>query len=109
MKLWDPITLLRTLIQPQAAAAVPARRWFQARTREPELMGDVLRLGGILTAQAHEADEFGLPGPAPIDPYRLAYQAGRRDMALQLTALMGLSIHELNSLMEANDASQTHR
>lgn len=76
-----------------------ARRWAKARTQSPELLGDVIRMGGLLTPQPMEAGEV-----LPIDPYRLAYEAGRRDMALQLCAVMSLTLEELNLLMEDPNA-----
>lgn len=81
------------------AAADLATRWVRARRVEPEIMGDLIRLGGFLVAEPFEAGAV-----APIDPNRVIYEKGRRDMALQLMALMGLNQSELNSLMEANDA-----
>lgn len=85
----------------EAAASEPSRRWFRAARAEPELLGDVIRLGGILTTQPFAGGELA----APIDPLRLAYENGRRDMALQLATMMSLSIHDLNTLMEVNDAN----
>lgn len=85
----------------EAAAVDPSRRWRQAANRDPELLGDVLRLGGILTTQPIAGGELA----APIDPLRLAYETGRRDLALQLATMMSLSIHDLNTLMEDNDAT----
>ena len=40
----------------------------------------------------------------PLAPYRTAYEAGRRDLALQLSAMMALSVSDLNDLMEDADA-----
>lgn len=99
---WSKLAFLMALFPHRGAQADVARRWFQARTRDPELMADIIRLGGILTAQPFQNGEV-----ADLDPARLAYEAGRRDLALQLTALMGLTIDELNILMETNDASET--
>lgn len=76
-----------------------ARRWSNARRRDPELVADLIRLGGILSAQPMQDGEI-----YPLDPHRLAYEAGRRDMAVQLAALMSLTITELNALMEDDDA-----
>ena len=105
MMIWDKIGVLRALFPAKSVAADAGRRWYHATTREPELMADVIRLGGLLVAQPYDPAATA----APLDPYRLAYEAGRRDLALQLTALMGLTIHELNSLMEKNDASELDR
>jgi len=85
----------------KAAAADPCRRWAKAATRDRELMGDVLRLGGLLTTQPMNGGELS----APLDPLRLAYEAGRRDMALQLATMMSLSLPELATMLETNDAT----
>lgn len=81
------------------AAAEAGLRWVRAARAQPELMGDVIRLSGMMVAQPFQAGEV-----ADLDPYRLAYEAGRRDLALQLTALMGLSPAEMKTLMEMTDA-----
>lgn len=75
-----------------------ARRWNKARLAYPELMGDVIRLGGVLTAQPIQGGEV-----QPLDPARLSYEAGRRDFALQLLAMMQMSIEEFNLMTERND------
>lgn len=74
------------------------RRWRKARLAHPELMGDVIRLGGVLAAQPMDKGEV-----EPLDASRLAYEAGRRDFALQLLAMMQISIDELNHLTERDD------
>lgn len=75
------------------------RRWSRAAQANAELRGDVIRLGGLLQAQPSQGGDV-----LPIDPLRLAYDAGRRDLALQLAAMMSLSIHDLNILLEDQDA-----
>jgi hypothetical protein len=96
--IWDRLAFIRTLFPNRGAAAEVARRWVKARQRDPELMADVIRLGGVLTAQPFENSEV-----ADLDPHRLAYEAGRRDLALQLSSLMGLTVNELNNLMGDDD------
>lgn len=75
-----------------------ARRWNKARLANPELMADVIRLGGVLAAQPMQAGEV-----QPLDPARLSYEAGRRDFALQLLAMMQMSIDEFNLMTERDD------
>lgn len=75
-----------------------ARRWNKARLTHPELMADVIRLGGVLAAQPMQGGEV-----QPLDAPRLAYEAGRRDLALHLLAMMQMSIAEFNLLMENDD------
>ncbi len=95
--IWNKLSFLLALF-PGGQRSEVARRWYHARTRDPELASDILRLGGVLTAQPFQAGQV-----ADLDPARLAYEAGRRDLALQLTAMMGLTIEELNILMEMDD------
>jgi hypothetical protein len=45
----------------------------------------------------------GYPQPARIDPQRLAYEAGRRDLALLILSQGHISHLELNQLMESLD------
>lgn len=119
MKLFHKLSILRALFgQPvpevasieefreavkaaDSAAADPARRWWKAAQADPELLGDVIRLGEIFTTQPFAGGQIA----APIDPLRLAYETGRRDLALQLATMMTLSIPDLNKLMEMNDAA----
>lgn len=98
--IWDRLSVLRTLFVGRGVASDVARRWRAAR--DPALAADILRLGGVLTLQPVRI-VGGVPEVEPIDPQRLAYEAGRRDFAIQLLALMGLTITEINSLMENND------
>ncbi|MEM7317403.1 MAG: hypothetical protein AAF408_00125 [Pseudomonadota bacterium] len=99
----DRIPILRSIFgSNDRAAAEVSRRWRRAFTAEPDLAEDVIRLGGLLVAQPVDMVD-GYPQPAPIDPHRLAYEAGKRDLALLLLAQGGISYHELNQLMEANE------
>lgn len=110
-QIWNKFSMLRGLantprvVQAEAKNFDPiseadmARRWSRARQANPELVGDLIRLGGIMSAQPMQAGEV-----LPLDPNRLAYEAGRRDLALQLSALMALTPFELNDLMENQDA-----
>lgn len=84
------------------SAGTVARRWRRAFAAEPDLACDLIRQGGVLAGQPVEMID-GYPQPAPLDPYRLAYEAGRRDLALLLLAQGGISYHELNQLMEARE------
>lgn len=77
--------------QAQARAALSAR-WSKARWSQPDLLTDLLGLGGVATLAPLQA---GLPD---TDPQRLAYAAGRRDLALELVALMGASPEDLTRL-----------
>lgn len=99
MRLFDRLGIIRALFPAKSVASDVAVRWVRAVRAEPELIGDVIRLGAVLTLQPDTYDN-GMPIGAPIDPTRLAYEAGRRDLATQILALMGLTHTELQSLME---------
>lgn len=100
--IFDRLTILRAIFSERRAAGKAARRWQGARLREPRLMADLIGMGGVLAMQPR-AFENGVELPVQIAPERLAYEAGRRDLALELLALMGVSPHELSSMMERND------
>lgn len=85
------------------AAAAHARRWTEAARREPRLVTDLIAIGGLLALRPVRFED-GIEAPDPIDPCRLAYEAGRRDMAVSLIALMGITPDDLNELTtEARD------
>jgi hypothetical protein len=96
--IWTKLPFLRALFPSRGAAGEVAKRWFTVRTHEPQLAHDLIRLGGILSAQPTGPD-----GPELLDPARMAYEAGRRDLALSLLAMMSLTVSELNELMENAD------
>lgn len=98
--IWDKIAFLRVLFPDKAAAGEVTKRWFMARSLEPELAADLIRMGGVLVAQPKLDGEV-----VSRDAFQLAYEAGRRDLALDLIAMMQLQVFELNSLMEDNDVS----
>lgn len=97
--IWDKITFLRNgLFQTRNEHADYGIRWQAAANRERSLVADVIRLCGLLTQQPRQDAEV-----AAIDPLRLAYEAGRRDLGLELLALMNLTHTELANLMEDNN------
>ena len=100
--IWHRFTILRPLFASRKAAVEVARRWRAASARDAALQHDLIRMGGLLFLQPVDLDQ-GMATLAPIDPHRLAYEAGRRDLAVQLLALMGLTIPEMNTLMEDDD------
>ncbi len=104
MTVWHPLTTIAALLPFQAKreALNLARRWGKAAKADPRLAEDLIRLGGILAGQPAVLED-GRPTPALPDAQLLAYQAGRRDMALQLLALMNLSPYQLNDLMKEPD------
>ncbi|OWV39402.1 hypothetical protein [Mameliella alba] len=88
--------------QARASAGDLARRWRRAFHEFPDLRADLIRQAGLLRPQPVTMTE-GEPTVAPLDPHRLAYEAGRRDFALQLLAAGGVSIDELNAIVKEDD------
>ena len=102
MRIFDRSSVLRTTAPAREVAIESATRWGRARDASPGIVEDLVRLGGILAMQpASYADGVALPDP--IDPGRLAYEAGRRDLAVQLLTLAGIDSYDLMNLMENKD------
>ena len=78
-----------------------ARRWSQIAHDHPEILDDIASLGGILQVPLEIPPDPN--DPKPVDPHRLAFEAGQRDMAVKLISLMGITNNELNQLMEASE------
>lgn len=93
---FDRIGVLRLLFAGAARkfAAPVAGRWQRAARAEPNLMRDVIGMGFVLAMQPRSE---GVP---EISPTQLAYDAGRRDLALEILALMGARNDEILKLME---------
>lgn len=110
MRPWNPLDILRAVFPAppddlprqdlaRRQAGKLAKRWQMAQRYEPMLATDLIDLGGVLTLQPMNFDG-GVVNRANVDPAHLAYEAGRRDMALTLLAAMGVSTKELNYLLE---------
>jgi hypothetical protein len=110
MRFWHPLDILRAAFPApvddprlqdlaRRQAGKFAKRWQTAHRYEPALAADLIDLGGVLTLQPMTFDG-GAVERATVDPAQLAYEAGRRDMALTLLAAMGVSTKELNYLLE---------
>ncbi len=97
------IAILATIFEDQKDAREIGRRWRAAAETDPKLRDDIILLTGMLNTQPVNR-VMNKPEIEPPDPYRLAYEAGRRDLGLQLLTLMNLTISDLNSLMEDDDA-----
>lgn len=80
-------------------AGIMAARWQRAHVRDPALAGDIIELGRVLSLRPGLFED-GVEIPEPIDPVRLAYEQGKRDLAVQILALMGVTNSELEKLME---------
>lgn len=102
--IWNRIPIIKSFFGANdRAAAEVSLRWQKAVTRDPKLAEDLINLGGLMASQPVEMSD-GYPQPATIDPYRLAYEAGRADLARQLLAQGHISTFEINQLMETSDA-----
>lgn len=84
------------------AASDHASLWKRAASDHPALVPDLIRQGGVLQTQPVQM-QGGVPELAPLDPQRLAYEAGRRDLALQLLAAAGITHDELHALTKEQD------
>ena len=113
MKLWSRLMMLYSIAaSPRVEQAVikeqtqtpplsevdMARRWQTARKGQPELAADIIRLGGLLMAQPMQGGQV-----MPLDATRLAYEAGRRDFAMQILAMMNMSLEDFNLMTERDD------
>lgn len=101
--MFEPLQMLAMVFSRRIDAGKMAKRWLKAAQMWPELRADLVQLGGVLAPQPVLRQD-GVPQLEQIDPQRLAYEAGRRDLAMQLLAMMNLSISDLNTLMEDPDA-----
>jgi len=103
---WKMAALMTVFSKPRDAIAI-GRRWRSAARDIPALGDDLVHLGGLRLMQPHQRVD-GFPQPEALGPEMLAYQQGKRDLALQLLALMGLSQTEFNSLFteEKHDEDQ---
>lgn len=99
----DRFSIFRALVPARAQAADLAARWQRAFVREPQLATDIIALARILALRPALFQD-GAEVPEPIDPVRLAYEQGQRDMGVKILALMGVTNSELAKLMEVDDA-----
>lgn len=75
-----------------------AVRWAAADERDPELARDLIRMGRVLVLSPVDgADRLA------ADAVQLAHEAGRRDLAIELLAMMSLTPDEIRTLMEHDD------
>ena len=81
-------------------AEVQARveRWSVASQQDPNLATDLVALGGVLSGAPRDQLER-----LAADPAQLAYDQGRRDLAVELLAMMRSGQQEFLDLMEANN------
>lgn len=110
MTIWDRLSVLKGFVPfaERNIALRRARRWTKVAREDSRLAEDLILLGGIMTTQP-AALKDGWPTPELPDGQLLAYQAGRRDLALQLLALMSLTPLELNTLAKEPDYAPPSR
>jgi len=72
-----------------------ARRWRAAFAASPDLGADLLAMGRVLAMAPRTSDDIL---SATVE--ELAYEAGRRDLALELLALMHVNRFEIHSMMQ---------
>lgn len=101
-RIFDRRSVLQTTSPTRDIVVESATRWSRARDASPGIIEDLVRLGGILAMQPATYVD-GLALADPIDPGRLSYEAGRRDLAVQLLTLAGVDSYELMTLMENKD------
>lgn len=96
--IWNRLSIFATIFPrgAQAASREAMRRWRRAFQTDAELRADLIRLGGVMTMTP--------PNPQGPSTELLAYEAGRRDFALQLLALGGVTPYEFTQLMDDSDA-----
>jgi hypothetical protein len=98
----DRLTILQRMFPSARAAQKVAQRWHRAATKDPELVQDIIRMGGILAQRTRTFDADGVEVLAPIDPYRLAEENGRREFAIELMTMMQIDPYQLSQLTEDN-------
>lgn len=101
--LLDRLPLIAALTPSASLARAMARRWARAVAAEPEIRDDIVTISGVFTAQPMTFQPGKPAELEPIDPLRLAYEAGRRDLALQLLALCGAGVRDLAQLTVETD------
>lgn len=95
---WDPLTRLWARYIQRDQTAEMAGRWSAAALQDPELARDVIRIGGLLDARPVDMID-GIPSPVPLDALQLAHEAGRRELTLDLLALMGVDAQQMLDML----------
>ncbi len=96
--IWNPLTLLRAITPDRHRANVMAARWQGAVSRDPRLVEDVIALGRIMESLPVDLDT-GDAVRAPVDPTHVLIDQGRREMALEMLALMNVDRADLALMM----------
>ena len=96
--IWNPLSLLRAVTPAPHQANVMAARWQGAADRDPRLVEDVIALGRIMESLPVDLDT-GVAVRAPVDPSHVLIDQGRREMALEMLALMNVNRADLAQMM----------
>lgn len=96
--IWNPLTLLMGAAQSPAHANQLAARWQRAANEDRRLVEDVIAMGRIMETPPVELRD-GVALRAPVDPNQLLIEQGRREMALEILALMNVDRANLAQMM----------
>lgn len=103
MKLWSPLGIIAAMTGGRPREAAPIMlRWGKAFDQDARLAEDLIVLGRVLELMPADFDA-GEELRTPIDPCRLAYEQGQRDLALRLLALGNVGPHQLYKLTETDE------
>ena len=100
--IWDRMTIIfRAMASGNAAVreavrrtvSARARRWSRAAEADEALRHDLIAMGQLL-ALSTGRDVLA------AEPQQLAYEAGKRDLAIELLALMGVDEFDLYIMMK---------
>jgi len=80
------------------AARRRAARWAMAQQRDPDLAVDVIHMGRVLALAPVDT-----VGRLAANDIQLAYEQGRRDLAIDLLAMMSINQAEFLQMMESDD------
>ena len=92
------LSILRAMFPEKRRAAALSARWAAASQRDPRLAEDMIELGGVRSGQPDTYQDGIAVGP--IDPIRMAKLEGRRELAVEMLTLMGVTPHDLKQLSE---------
>lgn len=100
--IWNPLTVLFAALPGPEQASDMAARWQQARARDPRLVEDLIALGRIMESLPVEMHD-GVRMRAPVDPTQVLIDQGRKELALELLALMEVDRAVLAQMMRDNE------
>jgi hypothetical protein len=80
-----------------------ARRWGRAAAEQPALAADLLAMGRVLEQAPRTPDDT-----LAASTEEMAYELGRRDLALELLALMHVTTFELHQMMQETEHEHDH-